>query len=188
MTTKFQQIIDLKQQLDAKLKGFGKEAIAEAFAPFFAANPNIDGIYWTQYTPYFNDGDPCEFSVHDPSIILTLAAAKALRPDQDWSEYSTARVENKQLADCTPEELRQLAEAKETASDMLPEYESFGWNNPRCLDSWDLRETAYNMETTGFDKVWGQIPEEVFESVFGDHVEVRIMRNGTVEVSECDHD
>lgn len=188
MTTRFAEIIELKRQLDDKLKTFGKDAIAEAFAPFFAANRDVDGVCWSQYTPYFNDGDSCEFGVHEPSIILTLAAAKAYKPEADWSEYSTARVEEKPLAECTPEELRTLAEAKESASDMLPEDEYFGYNNPRCFESWDLRDSSYNLEQMGFDNVWGQIPEEVFESVFGDHVEVRIMRDGTVEVTECEHD
>ena len=27
-------------------------------------------IYWTQYTPYFNDGDECYFSVHDLNIAI----------------------------------------------------------------------------------------------------------------------
>jgi len=33
---------------------------------FFEKNPAIQSIVWTQYTPYFNDGDTCEFSVHEP--------------------------------------------------------------------------------------------------------------------------
>lgn len=32
----------------------------------FETSPDINAIIWTQYTPYFNDGDPCEFSVNDP--------------------------------------------------------------------------------------------------------------------------
>ena len=27
-------------------------------------DPNVVEFGWTQYTPYFNDGDPCEFSVY----------------------------------------------------------------------------------------------------------------------------
>jgi hypothetical protein len=31
----------------------------------FTAYPNVKAIGWTQYTPYFNDGEPCVFSVND---------------------------------------------------------------------------------------------------------------------------
>lgn len=35
---------------------------------FFEENPGVNVITWTQYAPYFNDGEPCEFCVHDPTF------------------------------------------------------------------------------------------------------------------------
>lgn len=29
------------------------------------STPYIEAVRWEQYTPYFMDGDPCEFGVHD---------------------------------------------------------------------------------------------------------------------------
>lgn len=29
-------------------------------------HPNVEAVRWEQYTPYFNDGDVCEFSVGEP--------------------------------------------------------------------------------------------------------------------------
>ena len=54
-------IEEQKRQLQAQFK---KEfdAIIE---DFFKAVPIIKSITWTQYTPYFNDGDACYFSVND---------------------------------------------------------------------------------------------------------------------------
>lgn len=45
-------------------------AFQEASAALFDAHPEIQSFGWTQYTPYFNDGDPCEFSanIEDPII------------------------------------------------------------------------------------------------------------------------
>jgi hypothetical protein len=43
----------------------GKAVLAALFAEFFENNPSVYALTWTQYTPYFNDGDTCEFSVHD---------------------------------------------------------------------------------------------------------------------------
>jgi hypothetical protein len=42
-----------------------RNALRGAFNEFFDANPEIGQVVWTQYTPYFNDGDECVFSVHD---------------------------------------------------------------------------------------------------------------------------
>lgn len=35
----------------------------------FDADPEVKYVFWTQYTPYFNDGEPCVFSVGDVSVI-----------------------------------------------------------------------------------------------------------------------
>lgn len=40
------------------------EFLFSIFKEFFERNPEVNVIYWTQYTPYFNDGDPCYFSVN----------------------------------------------------------------------------------------------------------------------------
>jgi hypothetical protein len=40
-------------------------ALKEAFKEVFAAHPGLKAVKWTQYTPYFNDGDACVFGVHD---------------------------------------------------------------------------------------------------------------------------
>ncbi|WP_297653652.1 hypothetical protein [Hydrogenophaga sp.] len=65
--------------MDEKLKTFGQDAFTEALAPFFEANPRIDGIVWSQYTPYFNDGDACTFGVHEPYLVS--ASLKEEFPD-----------------------------------------------------------------------------------------------------------
>lgn len=36
------------------------------------AVPGVEGVVWNQYTPYFNDGDACEFSIHEASVILSF--------------------------------------------------------------------------------------------------------------------
>ena len=39
--------------------------IKKAFRELFDGHPVIDAVRWNQYTPYFNDGDSCYFSVND---------------------------------------------------------------------------------------------------------------------------
>lgn len=44
------------------------------------ANPEIHGIKWEQFTPYFNDGEPCEFQVHEYAIMFS-------KEDEDTKTY-----------------------------------------------------------------------------------------------------
>ena len=63
-----------------------KELMKEAFRDFFETYDNVvENIFWTQYTPYFNDGDACEFSVHD--VYLSLKDEND--EDDDYDEGST---------------------------------------------------------------------------------------------------
>lgn len=32
--------------------------------------PGVAGVVWEQYTPYFNDGEPCVFTVWEPRIVF----------------------------------------------------------------------------------------------------------------------
>lgn len=34
------------------------------------AFPEVEAVRWEQYTPYFNDGDACEFRIYDASVKL----------------------------------------------------------------------------------------------------------------------
>lgn len=60
-------------------------ATAAEFLEAVDAFLNIPGVYaarWRQYTPYFNDGDPCEFSVDDICVKLT-----PLDEDDEGGDY-----------------------------------------------------------------------------------------------------
>lgn len=68
MTTT-RNLLSLVQDYDAKVKAMRDELSNEFKTQFktisteiFAKYPEILKFGWTQYTPYFNDGDPCVFS------------------------------------------------------------------------------------------------------------------------------
>lgn len=68
---------DIQSELDAakrvyedaleKIKNSGS---GNLFKAFFDAHPEAHALQWAQYTPYFNDGDPCVFSVGDVCVAL----------------------------------------------------------------------------------------------------------------------
>ena len=60
-----------KTEMMAELREHGATALKEEFKSFFAAHPECIALRWRQYTPYFNDGEACEFSRHDIGVKLT---------------------------------------------------------------------------------------------------------------------
>ena len=66
-------ISELKKTMDearAKMREHVKAALSETFVAFFKENPEVSRIQWAQYTPYFNDGDSCTFSVRDAEASI----------------------------------------------------------------------------------------------------------------------
>ena len=60
-----EKVRGLNDERVALIKREGQQAIAAAFKEVFDAYPELESVSWTQYTPYFNDGDACTFAVHD---------------------------------------------------------------------------------------------------------------------------
>lgn len=52
------------KEIKNKLKDNGATAFYNELKPIFDKYPDIESIGWVQYTPYFNDGDVCEFYTH----------------------------------------------------------------------------------------------------------------------------
>ena len=63
-----------KQKEIAKLKAEAQQMASDAFDSFcreiFEKHPKIESFGWSQYTPYFNDGDTCTFSANVDYISI----------------------------------------------------------------------------------------------------------------------
>jgi len=79
-------------ELIEQFEGFQREfqtraraEISKMFEKFWELNPGINAVVWTQYAPYFNDGEPCTFSVND------CAFTNAIEPEDldqiRWEDY-----------------------------------------------------------------------------------------------------
>ncbi len=63
---------ELQSKIDAlkeEIKTESEAAFKEESKNFFEKYPNIESFSWTQYTPYFNDGNECVFSVNTDAKI-----------------------------------------------------------------------------------------------------------------------
>lgn len=47
-----------------EMQAIAKTAFTDASATIFANHPTLQWYSWTQYTPYFNDGEECVFRVN----------------------------------------------------------------------------------------------------------------------------
>src|SRR6267154_5517989 len=91
MSTSIETLVEEYTKTKEKFVEKSKNAMRTAFKEFFDSNPDIDKITWTQYTPYFNDGDPCVFGVQE--MYFTLAKdevdiSELDYPDEEYRCYS----------------------------------------------------------------------------------------------------
>lgn len=59
-----EQIAELnkkRDELEKNQKNICKDFFAKLCEDFFKENEDVHSFEWQQYTPYFNDGDPCTF-------------------------------------------------------------------------------------------------------------------------------
>jgi hypothetical protein len=84
----------------ADIAAMGKDAVGSLFKRFFTENQKATAVGWHQYTPYFNDGEPCEFSVHDfyysTKQGVDFSEVTSLDEDEDGAgfvdDYSRAKA------------------------------------------------------------------------------------------------
>lgn len=88
------QINELNKQMREKSKELMKEAFREFLEKY---DEVVENIYWTQYTPYFNDGEACEFGVNDVFILL--------KNDEEACEYEGSSLYDKESINTLKEQI-----------------------------------------------------------------------------------
>ena len=87
ITNLFDQMNAEMAELKASYQKRGQEIFKLAFKEFFEANPEVNVVGWRQYTPYFNDGEPCEFS--------TTASYAFISNAKDYENINYSEYEGK---------------------------------------------------------------------------------------------
>ena len=114
-----EQINNLNKQMQEKSKELMKEAFREFLEKY---NDIVDNIYWTQYTPHFNDGEACEFGVNDVYILL--------KNDEDACDYEGSTISDKEdirdlkktIAEIEAWEKDPMAAARKHQSEYIKKY------------------------------------------------------------------
>lgn len=146
-------MVEEMEKVKKEFQEKGKEILKKSFKSFFEAVPAVKAITWTQYTPYFNDGEACVFGVGDMRA-LSKKSYKAWKGDGGG-----------------------YAEEFAVAS---------SWGSYKDEENKDLTKEEYEA-TQKFIKNISKLSDDIFEDMFGDHVEVTATKKG-FEVEEYNHD
>lgn len=158
----------------------------------------VEQIFWTQYTPWFNDGDTCEFSVSEPMIVMV--------EDEDEDKYT----EGSQLDTNIEEYKAAILKWEKFEADKEAYLDALVANGKVFTAPWDTRAMftphSYSKEqlqqqvglaesfpegflqdTKSLISFISSIEPEIMEHLFENHVTVRITANG-IETEEYRHE
>ena len=75
-----------QKELEEVAKTSGKTLLTEMFKDLFDNCPELEEVRWYQYTPYINDGEPCEFSVGDMGLKFSSTKNESDEDEEDFDE------------------------------------------------------------------------------------------------------
>ena len=91
MTTRYEALKKERDELRRKLQDAAKDHFKELAATVFVEHPVLQSFAWTQYTPYFNDGEECVFGAHTSNPHLKFGAqpvdGEAEEPEDEEDDY-----------------------------------------------------------------------------------------------------
>lgn len=149
------------------------------------------GLTWTQYTPYFNDGDPCVFCANDVYVCLN-----GVEPNEDnsryldygWMEDDLEENGRLWLSNSSDDYVRLVGD---NTRKYLESKDERGWRkwehevnldsqpNPGLFQAYELFDTTLNRGSFN----------SVLLGLFGDHCTVIIDKvNNKILVDEYEHD
>jgi hypothetical protein len=184
---KLNEISKKLEEAQALMKSQGKEALEEAFMEFFQKHPEARAIVWCQYTPYFNDGEPCEFragsaelkvdpSKMAPDVLKALNIANEERDeDEDDEEYNYQHGDG-----CATFAFRMLTD--ETSRWLAGYREERGISLRSLTPSEEWLNNDFKNLASQLDKL-----AELLQMVLGDHIVVKVTADG-IETSDYEHD
>lgn len=177
------QLDAVRAEMKKMAKEKGSEMILELFKPLF--DLGVVQISWTQYTPYFNDGEACEFGVGDTYISFTEVAADGyLDEEEGW--YYGSDMERAFAPFVAPQSYswrkytqEDIANLRRDHEAQLAKFQEMGLSKASVSDIAKAKGEV--------DTLMGK-NEELLQMIFGDHVRVLVRSNGRIDVEEYEHD
>lgn len=166
LQSRFDALIEEQRALKAKFQAEAQGLFKDTMKEFFDKNPGITALKWTQYTPYFNDGEPCEFRVN--GVTFTNASPEELENVNHYGEYEG-----------------------EDETVWAIENISYGLNSKYHANEATKIRAAGGIDEDScqlIDKmIQSKEMEEIMKEMFGDHVSITATRDG-FDINDYEHD
>lgn len=176
--TDLQNLLTEFENMQKTFQAQAQAKMKEAFKAVFEQYADLDlKLVWTQYTPYFNDGEECIFSVND--IYVTNLPTDELS-DCRWGEYDGEREGvYVDYGDAKPDSEFFYISASKVGGTHWKTRED---TTPVAMRNYDNR--AFEALVCALNS---SSMEDVMKSTFGDHVQVIASING-FDVDDYEHD
>lgn len=183
IVAEYQALIEQKRALAERIKTEGASILATGAKAIFATHPVVGSFGWVQYTPSFNDGDPCKFTRGDTYIFSVDALANGGVDDEDDEEdksspefdpYSDANYSTH----CLQKTLYRTRDGDVTIH-AGRDGERVAFDNPDF-------DRVYGGARAAVETFVSTLDNELLEAIFGENgTKVTITREG-VDVTEYD--
>lgn len=152
-----------RQALEQKYQSKMQEYMKGLTKKFFEENPQITAFTWTQYTPYFNDGEECTFSRHE--ILATNCPLEEIE-DVRYEEY-----------------------VGDTEGIFVSNFSTGTFKTPYYKETVEaITQAGVDVAAVRkFINLLGSIDDDVYCEMFGDHVKV-IAHTGGFNIEDHEHD
>lgn len=164
------------EEINREFREKMKETSHRAFKSFFDSTPRVRAICWVQYTPYFNDGDECVFSLSE----LTFCTDDIGDDPEEFNHPSSYEGVNIHATWQLYEKYVGYSEAYDREGSNY--YARLAEGLKKSLETDDG-----TLERCNAMYAFIHSNEDLMESMFGDHQKVYVTRDG-VYTKEYDHD
>ena len=89
----FKELQEQLKNIKEQMQETASKAFKQGCQSIFDEHPQLTSFTWMQYTPYWNDGDVCEFSVHKDYPYATWANEEDVEYDSAWGDELWTRYE-----------------------------------------------------------------------------------------------
>lgn len=181
------KIADARKQMEETAKALFNEMADD----LFKENSALQSFSWTQYTPFFNDGDECVFRCNGsyPTVAMIMDG-DLLSYDSNRGDFTVNGHEVEGVDELT-RKFKDMRIDSFTKNGKVYAYDA-KTNNVTIdgvkVKTYDERRGLFE----GLEKVVGKFldafEDEDMKTMFGDHTQVTVNRDGTIEKEEYQHD
>lgn len=172
---KFARRSELRLELDT----LNREIFADGCKDIFESIPEVSSFSWTQYSPYFNDGDECVFGVNEEPRRVVINEVSFNPQDIYISTYGEYDQENRKY------NMRPMAECEAEALETT--FEDDDGEDRKFTELW-ITFVRYTEIIKAIESFLSSQDEWTMQDTFGNHVIVTLNSDGTSSDESYDHD